>query len=175
MASPFFAIRTVAKKKMEQASSPADVGDALLDELTALIARISARDMPAPAPTASPPVDVNSQRPRPLRSSDNARSIRARTNTRPRTRMPRQAQPQSTTVDLDQSATSVAIDNVQVDTSLQSRPLNLREIADFLTVSEDVARYLLREKKIRGFKAGGQWRSMPQALCEYVIEQLSKS
>ncbi len=56
----------------------------------------------------------------------------------------------------------------------QQRPLTLREIADFLTVSEDVARYLLRKKKIKGFKAGGQWRAMPDALTEYVIEQLSK-
>ena len=58
--------------------------------------------------------------------------------------------------------------------AIKAGRLMLREIADFLSISEDVARDLLRKNKIRGFKAGGQWRAMPQAITAYVIEQLSK-
>ncbi len=53
--------------------------------------------------------------------------------------------------------------------------MTLREVADFLNVGDDVARHLLRNKKIKGFKAGGQWRVLPEALTEYIIEQLSRS
>lgn len=60
------------------------------------------------------------------------------------------------------------------DEILASRPMTLREIANFLAISDDVARDLLRKKKIRSFKAGGQWRAMPQEVAEFVIRQLSK-
>ncbi|MFM9938680.1 MAG: hypothetical protein ACKVP7_04190 [Hyphomicrobiaceae bacterium] len=53
-------------------------------------------------------------------------------------------------------------------------PLTLRQIANTLNTSDDIARYLLRKRKIRGFKAGGQWRAYPDAVTEYVIEQLSR-
>jgi excisionase family DNA binding protein len=60
-------------------------------------------------------------------------------------------------------------------TNLPNPPLTLREVADYLSVTEDVARDLLRKEKIHGFKAGGRWRIPPEAVTEFMIEQLSKS
>ena len=53
-------------------------------------------------------------------------------------------------------------------------PLSVREAAAQLGVSEDVARDLLRKRKLAGFKAGGQWRVPPDAITEYIIAQLEK-
>ena len=53
-------------------------------------------------------------------------------------------------------------------------PLTVREISSSLSITDDVARYLLRTKKIRGFKVGGRWRIPAEALTEYMIAQLSK-
>ena len=53
-------------------------------------------------------------------------------------------------------------------------PLTLRELANRLSVTDDVARYLLRSEKIAGFKVGGRWRIPPEAVADYVVEQLSR-
>lgn len=52
--------------------------------------------------------------------------------------------------------------------------LTLREIASCLSITDDVARYLLRTNKIQGFKVGGRWRVLPDALTDYLIAQLAK-
>jgi excisionase family DNA binding protein len=57
---------------------------------------------------------------------------------------------------------------------LPEPPLTLREVAQYLSITEDVARDLLRKRKLQGFKAGGQWRVPPAAITEYVIAQLAK-
>jgi excisionase family DNA binding protein len=57
---------------------------------------------------------------------------------------------------------------------LPNPPLTVREVATHLSITEDVTRYLLRTKKLIGFKAGGQWRIPPESLTEYVVSQLAK-
>ena len=56
---------------------------------------------------------------------------------------------------------------------LSNPPLTVREVAAHLSVTEDVVRYLLRTKKLIGFKVGGQWRIPPESLTEYVITQIA--
>lgn len=46
------------------------------------------------------------------------------------------------------------------------------EVAHALASSIDVARRLMRTKKILAFKAGGQWRAYPQHVAIYICEQL---
>ena len=58
--------------------------------------------------------------------------------------------------------------------SLPSYPMTLREVASFLNVSDDVARYLFRNGKIKGFKVSGQWRAFSKAVVDYVVTQLAK-
>lgn len=53
-------------------------------------------------------------------------------------------------------------------------PLTVRETADQLGISDDVARYLLRKQKLAGFKVGGQWRVPRDAITEFIITQLAK-
>jgi len=56
---------------------------------------------------------------------------------------------------------------------LPNPPLSVREVAAHLSITEDVVRYLLRTKKLIGFKAGGQWRIPSESLTEYIINQLA--
>lgn len=53
-------------------------------------------------------------------------------------------------------------------------PMNVREVADYLGVSDDVARSLLRSRKIKAFKAGGQWRVWRRDLLDFVMTQLQQ-
>jgi len=57
---------------------------------------------------------------------------------------------------------------------LPNPPLTVREVTAHLSITEDVIRYLLRTKKIIGFKAGGQWRIPQESLTEYIVTQLAK-
>ena len=52
--------------------------------------------------------------------------------------------------------------------------LTVREISSSLSITDDVARYLLRTNKIHGFKVGGRWRVPPDAITDYLIAQLAK-
>lgn len=52
--------------------------------------------------------------------------------------------------------------------------LTVWEISSSLSITEDVARHLLRTKKIHGFKVGGRWRVSPEAITDYIVGQLSK-
>lgn len=51
-------------------------------------------------------------------------------------------------------------------------PMTTVEVAHALASSIDVARRLMRTKKILAFKAGGQWRAYPQHVAIYICEQL---
>ena len=55
---------------------------------------------------------------------------------------------------------------------LPNPPLSVREVAAHLSITVDVVRYLLRTKKLIGFKAGGQWRIPSESLTEYIVNQL---
>lgn len=54
-------------------------------------------------------------------------------------------------------------------------PMTARQVADYLGVSQDVARLLLRAGKIRAFKVGGQWRTLRTDLMDYLMKQLQKT
>jgi len=54
-------------------------------------------------------------------------------------------------------------------------PMSARQVADYLGVSEDVARHLFRTKRVPAFKAGGQWRVRQEDLMNFVIEQLQRT
>ncbi len=58
--------------------------------------------------------------------------------------------------------------------TLPPPPLTVREVADYLGVSEDVVRHLLRNRIIAGFKAGGQWRIFREGLAEYVVRSMTR-
>ncbi len=146
-------------------------GDGLLDDLVATLARIAARDAGDGMIQTQGATGAQSETPlgetgKPARRKKSAPKKKDTTlEPAAHTTTPNQQPPEM----LHDALTGE--DGAMVG---QQRALTLREIADFLTVSENVARYLLRNQKIRGFKAGGQWRAMPQALSAYVIEQLSK-
>ena len=53
-------------------------------------------------------------------------------------------------------------------------PLTVREVANYLGVSDDVVRSLIAKKKLKAIKIGGQWRIFPADLAEYVISRLEK-
>jgi excisionase family DNA binding protein len=59
-------------------------------------------------------------------------------------------------------------------TELPTAPLTVKEVADYLGVSEDVVRWLLNKKKLKGIKVAGRWRIFPADLMEYVMSQLEK-
>ncbi len=63
------------------------------------------------------------------------------------------------------------------DTSptMNDRLLNVHEAADYLGVSRDVMREMLRNRKLAGMKPSGQWRIPQSALINYVLRQLAKS
>jgi excisionase family DNA binding protein len=49
-------------------------------------------------------------------------------------------------------------------------PLTVHEVANLLGVSDGVVRDLLKKKRIRAGKVGGQWRIRREDLAEYIIE-----
>jgi excisionase family DNA binding protein len=59
-------------------------------------------------------------------------------------------------------------------TDLPPPPLTVHEVADYLGVSRDVVRELLRTKKLRGMKVGGHWRVSPVDLAAYVMRKLER-
>ncbi len=58
---------------------------------------------------------------------------------------------------------------------LQAPPLTIREAADFIGVSVEVMRAIVRRKEVNGFKLAGQWRIQRHALNEYLIAQITGS
>lgn len=54
-------------------------------------------------------------------------------------------------------------------------PMTLRQAAGYLGVGENVLRTLCRQGRVHAFKAGGQWRILPQDLTNYILKQLQKS
>lgn len=52
--------------------------------------------------------------------------------------------------------------------------ITVREAADYFGISEDVVRHLLRNRKIAGFKAGGQWRIPRESIAEFLINSMSR-
>ena len=52
--------------------------------------------------------------------------------------------------------------------------MTVHEVARQLATSDDVVRQMLRDGRIAGFKAGGQWRIPRISLSEYLKKQLSK-
>lgn len=144
--------RTATSKKAADTTS--SQVDACLDDIVHTLARIAAREVQdSIAPVA--PSRAQSRPPRQTRSSR------------------RKSKPSAATTAPDLLA--MPTDDEAAATVGQQRPLTLHEIAGFLAISDGVARYLLRTKKLRGFKAGGQWRAMPQDVAEYVTKQLSKT
>ena len=55
---------------------------------------------------------------------------------------------------------------------LQTPPLTIRAAAEFIGVSVEVMRAIVRRKEVQGFKLGGQWRIHRHALNEYLITQI---
>jgi excisionase family DNA binding protein len=53
--------------------------------------------------------------------------------------------------------------------SVLAPPLTVHEVANLLGVSDDVVRDLLRKRKLRGGKPGGQWRIKRDDLAEYMM------
>ena len=51
--------------------------------------------------------------------------------------------------------------------------MTIREAADFIGVSVEVMRAIVRRKEVHGFKLGGQWRIQRHALNEYLITQIA--
>lgn len=59
--------------------------------------------------------------------------------------------------------------------SIPSVPMTTRQVADYLAVGEDVVRELFRSGRLRAFKAGGQWRTSPEDVSDYILKQLQKT
>lgn len=56
---------------------------------------------------------------------------------------------------------------------LQKPPLTIREAAEFIGVSVEVMRAIVRRNEVYGVKLGGQWRIQRHALNEYLITQIT--
>jgi excisionase family DNA binding protein len=60
--------------------------------------------------------------------------------------------------------------------SLESTyPLTVAEVASFLGVGDDVVRDLIRMKKLRSAKVGGQYRILRSDLSEYLMSTFNRS
>lgn len=153
--------------------TPRSHDDALLDEMVAMIARSAARDAanggPAPRKDA---VVTTADDPHLGRSTIRVRKRQSKL-------APSHRPLQATSAGLSESPKSgisddTGIDHPCADPNPSQHPLTLREIASSLSVSESVARDLLRKGKLVGFKVGGQWRAMPSAVSDFIITQLAK-
>lgn len=60
-------------------------------------------------------------------------------------------------------------------TGLLSTPMTARQAADYLGIGENVLRMLCRNRRLRAFKASGQWRVLHADLMDYIMKQLQKS
>ena len=62
----------------------------------------------------------------------------------------------------------------------QQRPqrtqiMTLKEVAKYLGVHTMTVYRLLKEKKLPGFKVGGQWRTKKEVLDNYLLREIDKS
>lgn len=53
--------------------------------------------------------------------------------------------------------------------------MTLKEVAKYLGVHSMTVYRLLKEKKLPGFKVGGQWRTKKEVLDNYLLKDLDKS
>jgi excisionase family DNA binding protein len=53
--------------------------------------------------------------------------------------------------------------------------MTLREVAKYLGVHTMTVYRLLKEKKLPGFKVGGQWRTKKDVLDQYLLKEIDKS
>ena len=58
---------------------------------------------------------------------------------------------------------------------MESDILTMREVADYLRITEKTAYRLASERKIPGFKVGGSWRFRKGEIDEWIEEQKSSS
>ena len=65
------------------------------------------------------------------------------------------------------------------DEQQQQRPqrtqiMTLKEVAKYLGVHTMTVYRLLKEKKLPGFKVGGQWRTKKEVLDNYLLREIDK-
>ena len=53
--------------------------------------------------------------------------------------------------------------------------MTLKEVAKYLGVHSMTVYRLLKERKLPGFKVGGQWRTKKEVLDEYLLKDIDKS
>ena len=53
--------------------------------------------------------------------------------------------------------------------------MTLKEVAKYLGVHSMTVYRLLKEKKLPGFKVGGQWRTKKEVLDKYLLREVDKS
>ena len=53
--------------------------------------------------------------------------------------------------------------------------MTLKEVAKYLGVHSMTVYRLLKEKKLPGFKVGGQWRTKKEVLDNYLLREISPS
>ena len=53
--------------------------------------------------------------------------------------------------------------------------MTLKEVAKYLGVHSMTVYRLLKEKKLPGFKVGGQWRTKKEVLDNYLLKEIDKS
>lgn len=70
---------------------------------------------------------------------------------------------------------SLTVTDGSSSTGLLATPMTTRQAADYLGIGENVLRMLCRNRRLRAFKAGGQWRVLHADLMDYIIKQLQKS
>ncbi|MBI4432596.1 MAG: helix-turn-helix domain-containing protein [Candidatus Omnitrophica bacterium] len=52
--------------------------------------------------------------------------------------------------------------------------MTLKEVAKYLGVHSMTVYRLLKEKKLPGFKVGGQWRTKKEVLDSYLLKEIEK-
>ena len=53
--------------------------------------------------------------------------------------------------------------------------MTLKEVAKYLGVHSMTVYRLLKEKKLPGFKVGGQWRTKKEVLDNYLLKEIDRS
>lgn len=53
--------------------------------------------------------------------------------------------------------------------------MTLKEVAKYLGVHTMTVYRLLKEKKLPGFKVGGQWRTKKEVLDNYLLKEIDRS
>ncbi len=75
-----------------------------------------------------------------------------------------------------QAQTTVATEETRDSDGLLSPSSDLMttdDVAAYLCVSRHVVRSLFRSNAIQALKVGGQWRTWPEAVSEFLINQMS--